>query len=38
MIFIIHDFMIAVNGLGIRFLATVYKPSDLVLSHPPIMT
>jgi hypothetical protein len=36
MISIIHDFMIAVKG--IRFLATVYKPSDLVLSHPPIMT
>jgi hypothetical protein len=36
MIFMIHDFMISVKG--VRFLATVYKPSDLVLSHPLIMT
>jgi hypothetical protein len=28
----IHDFKIAVKG--VRFLATVYKPSDLVLSPP----
>jgi hypothetical protein len=29
---IIHDSRIAVKG--VRFLVTVYKPSDLVLSHP----